>query len=230
MKDENESAGNGQSHLIYDHAWWLSALGLLFGWSFRSEGMHHVPKTGPVLFVANHQSFFDPLMVGVAVRRRIGYMARKTLFRNPAFGWLLRHLYCVPVDQEGTGIEGLRVTVRLLQEGRPVLVFPEGERTRDGVMHPFQPGVLLLIKKTLAPIVPVGIAGAYDAWPRWRPWPIPAPLFLPASRRTVAASIGKPLDAKSLADLPRDEILRRLFEEIHRESRHAEHLRRKDEG
>jgi len=116
-----------------------------------------------------------------------------------------------------------------LQAGRAVLVFPEGERTHDGQLQPLRPGVSLLIKKAQAPVVPVGIAGAYDAWPRWRPFPVPAPLFLPAQKSAIALSIGPPLDGRQLAQLSRQELLTNLFDEMKKAHDRAERLRRKND-
>lgn len=215
------------SAAFYEGVYWLSMAAFTFGFSMRVRGMAHVPKRGPVLFIANHQSFLDPLLIGLAVRRPLSYLARLSLFQNRAFAWIIRMLNAVPINHEGLGIEGLRTILALLQAGRPVVVFPEGERTWDGAVHKLQPGIQLLIKRARAPIVPVGIAGAFHAWPRWRPLPVPAPLFLPAEPGTLAVSIGKPLDARHYADLPRPELLRELYEVLHATHAHAEALRRK---
>jgi 1-acyl-sn-glycerol-3-phosphate acyltransferase len=114
-----------------------------------------------------------------------------------------------------------------LQLGKAVLVFPEGHRTSDGKLQPLMPGVHLLIKRKLAPVVPVGIAGAFEAWPRWSPLPIPAPLFLPAGKGTLAVSVGKPLDPGPLAELPREQVLNQLLAELRTVYGGAERLRRK---
>jgi 1-acyl-sn-glycerol-3-phosphate acyltransferase len=200
---------------------------MTLAFSLRLEGRGHVPRTGPVLLLANHQSFLDPILVGVASPRHLYYLARKTLFRNPVFTWLIRSVNAVPIDQEGIGKEGLQTILGLLQAGRAVVVFPEGTRTTTGAMNPLKPGIHLLIKRARAPIVPVGIAGAYDAWPLWRPVPIPSPLFLPASRRTLAVAVGQPLDSRRFADLPREQLLGELFLEIQKVQARAERLRRK---
>src|SRR5439155_15471000 len=102
---------------------------------------------------------------------------------------------------------GMKAVLDLSKRGHGTVVFPEGHRTADGNMQALLPGVLLLLKRTQAPVVPVGIAGAYDAWPRWRSYPKPAPLFLPAHRGTIAVAVGRPFDARRLAQLPREEAL-----------------------
>jgi 1-acyl-sn-glycerol-3-phosphate acyltransferase len=197
------------------------------GFSFRFEGTRHVPKTGPVLVIANHQSFLDPWLVGLAVKRHLTYLARKTLFKNPAFAAVIRSVNAVAIDQEGVGKEGIKTVVEQLHQGRAVLVFPEGSRTPDGVMHPLRPGIHLLLRRSAAAIVPVGIAGAYDAWPIWRKYPIPAPLFLPARRGTVAAAVGPPIDSHKFAALSREEACTELFVAISKIQARAEALRRR---
>jgi 1-acyl-sn-glycerol-3-phosphate acyltransferase len=214
-------------------SWWYDALaaigmaGFTLAFSYRCEGMRHVPRHGPALIIANHQSFFDPWLVGIAVRRHLVYLARKSLFRKPQFAALIRSLNAVAIDQEGIGKEGVRAILAQLAMGKAVLIFPEGTRTPDGNMYELRPGIHLLIKRTQAPIIPVGVAGAYHAFPSWRKYPLPAPLFLPATERTIAVSIGPPLQAQRFADLPRDQAMAELFNELQSMQNRAEKLRRK---
>src|SRR5207248_3003104 len=157
--------------LVYAFCSWCSALMLSVFFGLRVIGVRNLPKRGGVLVVANHQSFFDPVAIGCGRPRHFHFLARKTLFHNRLFGWFLRRLNCVPIDQEGIGIEGIRNIIARLETGHPVLVFPEGERTHDGPMQPLKAGIALLFKRVKVPIVPVGIVGAYQAWPRWRQYP-----------------------------------------------------------
>ena len=93
---------------------------------------------------------------------------------------------------------------------------------------PLKPGIHLLIKRAQgAKIVPVGIAGAYDAWPIWRSYPIAAPLFLPAGPATISIALGKPLEASRYAAMPREQALQELFDKIYAEQQRAEKLRRR---
>src|SRR5437773_1872047 len=77
------------------------------------------------------------------------------------------------------------------------------------------------------PIIPVGIAGAYDAWPIWRGYPVPAPLFLPAGPGTISVALGQPLDGRRYAEMPRDQALQQLFDKMRAEQERAEKLRRR---
>jgi 1-acyl-sn-glycerol-3-phosphate acyltransferase len=213
------------SFLWYEVVSFASLMGMTFGFSLRVEGRRHVPRTGPVLVIANHQSYLDPLLVGVASQRHLRAVARKTLFRNPLFGRLIRGLDAIPIDLKGVAKEGVRAVLEELARGRAILLFPEGTRSADGRVHPFRPGIHLLIKRVQAPIVPVGIAGAFEAWPVRRRSPVFAPLFPPAERGGVAVAVGRPLDARDLARLPREQVLGRLFEEISKLTARAERLR-----
>jgi 1-acyl-sn-glycerol-3-phosphate acyltransferase len=121
---------------------------------------------GPVIIAANHASYLDPPFVGAASDRAIFFLARKTLLDGAFFGWLLPKLNVVPVDQEGNDRSALKALIRILKKGEAVLVFPEGERTTDGNLQAALPGLGFVIAKTLAPVVPVRVFGAYDAWPR----------------------------------------------------------------
>jgi 1-acyl-sn-glycerol-3-phosphate acyltransferase len=211
---------------LYESLYFTAAAGMTLGWSLRTEGRQHVPRTGPALLIANHQSYLDPILVGLSTRRHLCYLARKTLFNNPLFGWVIRMLNAVPIDQDGVGKEGIKAILQQLQRGRAVVVYPEGNRTEDGAMQSLKPGIQLLIKRTEAPIVPVGIAGAYEAWSRWRKFPVPAPLWLPAGRGCLAVSVGKPLASRRFAHLPRERALKELHQALETQWRRALSLRR----
>ena len=210
------------------HGWYaFYHTAMTLGLSLRLGGQRNMPMEGPALVIANHQSFLDPLLIGLATHRELIYLARKTLFRNSHFARLIRFMNAVPIDQEGIGKEGIKTIVEQLTMGRAVVVFPEGERTWDGQMLPLKPGIHLLIKKTRAPIVPVGIAGAYHAYPRWRLLPSAAPLFWPPGAGNTAVYVGKPLDGRRYAELPREQALQELFDKLAESQRQAERIRRK---
>ena len=215
------------SWLLYEIGYWLSLPGLTWAFNYRYEGGRNIPLTGPALLLANHQSFLDPCLVGSATRRHLCFLARKTLFRNRLFRALIERLNAVPLDQEGVAKEGLKTILDQLKSGQAVLVFPEGERTRTGEVQPLKPGVLLLIKRLEVPIVPIGIAGAFDVLPRTRKWPKLSPFFLPTTGADIAVSVGKPIPAERYRDMPRDQVLTELQEELKRAKDRAERLRRK---
>ena len=202
--------------------------GTLF--SLRTQGGQNVPARGPVLLVSNHQAFFDPVLVGLASPRRVSFLARETLFRNKKLAWLMRSLGALPIDHRGFSREGLQSTLDALHQGKVVCVFAEGERTHTGAVEPFKPGISLLIKRVKAPIVPIGIAGAYAAWPRTRKFPRLAPRFAPPSAATIAVSVGRPIPPEKYAGMPRDEMLADLQRAVEAEVVKADQLRRQRRG
>jgi 1-acyl-sn-glycerol-3-phosphate acyltransferase len=214
------------SWLLYEMGYWISMTCLTLGFRYRFEGRRHVPPTGPVLLIANHQSFLDPMIVGYAARRHLCFLARKTLFRNRFFAGLIRRCNAVPVDQEGVAKEGLKTILEQLKAGQAVLVFPEGERTLTGELQPLRPGIFLLMKRIAAPIVPVGIAGAFEALPRTRNWPKLSPIILPPTGANIAVCIGKPIPAERYREMPREQVLEELQAELKRVNERAQQMRK----
>lgn len=135
---------------------------------FRLRVVHRerMINHGPVILASNHESYLDPPFVGAVASRAIFFLARKSLLAGPFFGWLLPKLNVIPVDQEGGDRSALKALIRILKAGEGTLVFPEGERTLDGRLRPALPGLGFVIAKTLAPVVPMRIFGAREAWPR----------------------------------------------------------------
>ena len=134
---------------------------------FRLRVLHRerMINHGPVILASNHQSYLDPPLVGSICDRAIFFLTRKNLLEGPVLGWLLPKLNVIPVDQEGKDRSALKALIRILKADEGTLVFPEGGRTVDGNLQPALPGVGLVIAKTLAPVVPVRIFGAFEAWP-----------------------------------------------------------------
>jgi 1-acyl-sn-glycerol-3-phosphate acyltransferase len=137
---------------------------------FRVEarGPEHVPRTGPVLLVANHLSVLDPPLVGVATPRRLSFMAKEELFRVPGLGRLILALGARPVRRDGGDSRALKAALGLLAEGRALLVFPEGTRGQEGRVGEAKPGVGMLAVLSGAPVVPVHVSGTGRVLPRGR--------------------------------------------------------------
>ena len=137
---------------------------LLF--QFRVIHRERMIQGGPVILAMNHQSYLDPPLAGITCDRAIYFLARRTLLDVPLLGWVLPKVNVIPVNQEGVDRTAIKTLIRLLQAGNGVLVFPEGSRTLDGNLQPAEPGLGLVIAKTLAPVVPMRIFGAREALPR----------------------------------------------------------------
>ena len=123
-------------------------------------------QSGPVILAMNHQSYLDPPLAGITCDRAIYFLARRTLLDVPLLGWLLPKLNVIPVNQENIDRSALKALIRVLKAGNAALIFPEGSRTVDGSLQAAEPGLGLIIAKTLAPVVPMRIFGAHEALPR----------------------------------------------------------------
>jgi 1-acyl-sn-glycerol-3-phosphate acyltransferase len=189
-------------------AWWrllqfLSWLVLFLLYRHRAWGMRNIPPTGPVLLVCNHQSYLDLTVLGCAIQHRHFHsMARRTLFRHPAFGWLIRSLNAFEVDQDRGDLRAIRTAIGKLKEEHLLLVFPEGSRTSDGRLQPFQSGVMTLLRRAKPTIVPMAVEGVYDVWPIWRK--------RPRLRGRVAAQYGRPIAAEALLEMEPEQAIEHL--------------------
>lgn len=150
-----------------------------------------------MVFVSNHQSNLDPVLIGVMCRRQIAYLARETLFTG-MLGPLIRSYDAVPIDREGTGLAGIRATLKRIKQGDAVLLFPEGTRTSTGDLQPLQPGFLALVRRGKAAILPVGLDGPYQAMPRGVVIPRPV---------RIGLSYGEVIPFEQVKDLPDDELI-----------------------
>jgi len=153
-------------NFYYWLGYWLSRLLAKIFFRFRILHRERMIQNGPVILAMNHQSFFDPPLAGNASDRAIFFLARRTLLDHWFWGWLLPKLNVISVEQEGSDRSALKALIRTLRAGEATLVFPEGARTLNGNLQPAQPGLGLVIAKTLAPVVPMRIFGAHEAWPR----------------------------------------------------------------
>jgi 1-acyl-sn-glycerol-3-phosphate acyltransferase len=174
-------------------------------YGLRVEGRENWPATGGALICSNHQSMFDPPLVGLTCPRRMNYLARDTLFHVPILAPLIRYMDAIPIDREGGGLAGLKETLRRLKAGEQVLIFPEGTRTRDGEVAPLKPGFISVARRSHVPLIPVGLDGAYQAWPRTSRFP-----------RTgqIAIVVGPAITAEQVAEFPDDDLLATLEQRI----------------
>jgi 1-acyl-sn-glycerol-3-phosphate acyltransferase len=133
---------------------------------YRVEGAEHVPASGPAIIAPNHVSMADPPLVAIAVPRTAKIMAKIELFRVPVIGPLIRHLGAFPVHRGTPDRAALRKAIDLLDEGWPVIIFPEGTRGDGKELGPLEKGVLLIASKSGAPIVPAYVSGTCHMLPR----------------------------------------------------------------
>lgn len=137
----------------------------------RVTGLENVPREGPFILVPNHQSIIDPVVVQAFCPRLVHSMTKSTQFAQGFSRWLMTRLHGFPVRRYRIDPQSVRMVLRRLGEGEGVCVYPEGERTWDGTLQPFRRGTLRVLLRAGVPVIPVGIDGTWDVWPRWRKLP-----------------------------------------------------------
>jgi 1-acyl-sn-glycerol-3-phosphate acyltransferase len=180
----------------------------------KAYGVENVPPRGGVLLVSNHQSYLDPVLLGVPIKRPMSYLAKSELFENKYFGGLIRGLNAFPVRQGAGDVGAVKETIKRLAQGHLLNIFPEGTRTEDGQIGKIEPGAALVVRRANVPVVPVVIDGSFEAWPRNKR------LF---HAHPIRVMYGRPMDVSNLkaAEITKliDRTLRSMFVELRAKDR-----------
>jgi 1-acyl-sn-glycerol-3-phosphate acyltransferase len=134
----------------------------------RSEGGERVPRGEPVVFMSNHESWLDIPALLATIPVQVRFLAKKSLFAWPFFGWAISSMGFIPVDRENrrTAIRSFEEAASRIRSGRSVLIFPEETRSTTSKLLPFQRGGFLIALKAGIPIVPVGLEGPRRCLPK----------------------------------------------------------------
>lgn len=161
-------------------------LKLLFKIFFRLEitGAENCPGSGALIVASNHASFLDPIIAGLAAPRALNFMARDSLFRNKIFGGILTSVNAFPLRREGADLGAMRLAIDKLCQGKAVLIFPEGTRSKDGNLGAPKAGIGLLAAMSGANILPCYIKGSIGVLPRRAVFP---------RFKKISVCIGKPV-------------------------------------
>jgi 1-acyl-sn-glycerol-3-phosphate acyltransferase len=181
---------------------WFFRVLLLLMYRVRVYGLKNYPAEDGFLICANHQSHLDPIVMGVICPRPINYLARQTLFRFKSLSWFLSWNDAIPIDLEGTGLAGLKETLRRLKRRETVLIFPEGTRSPDGKLQPIKLGFAAVGRRAKSDLLPIAFAGAFEAMPRTAWFPVPG---------SIQAVIGEPISYSEYQALT-DEALGQLLD------------------
>jgi len=149
----------------------LWARGVLLGGFVRlkSRGRERVPRDTPVVFMSNHESWLDIPALLAAIPVQVRFLAKKSLFSWPFFGWAIAAMGFIPVDRKNRreAVKSFEDAAARIRAGRSVLIFPEETRSTDGNLLPFQRGGFLIALKAGIPIVPVGLEGPRRCLPKY---------------------------------------------------------------
>lgn len=198
-----ESSRSWHARLFYwgSHLFVSLVFALLF--RLRITGRENIPPGG-MLVCCNHQSHLDPVLVGLACREPITYLARDTLFKG-WFAKLITYLGAIPIQRDGLGFAGVKKTLERLKIGEKVLIFPEGTRSPDGNLQALKGGLAVIARRAKVPLLPMAIAGAFDAWPRKQKLP---------SLKTIQMFVGPPIPLEVVLSLDDDSLTALLESEI----------------
>lgn len=179
---------------------------------FKVYGLDNIPSSGPFILASNHQSFFDPPALGCRLPRNLHYFARDSLFFWP-LGILIRNLNSIPVNRSTLDIKTLKLVLSVLNQGNPLLVFPEGTRSCNDQIQSGKKGIGLLLAKSGVPVVPAKVIGGYKVLGRG--------MIFPRIGKQIVIKYGSVVYMKDLdpgkADSNRYEVIaQRVISEITR--------------
>jgi len=172
--------------MIYLFSWIATlALAKIF-LALRVFGMQNIPGNGAFILVSNHESNADPFILGVSVpcRKWMMFLAKKELFEDRIRGWYFRKVHAVPLERGESDPSAIKQVLKILGSGRPMVMFPEGTRSKGRGLQEGKPGVGFIVSKARVPVVPAYIEGSYEA--------VPEGLFSLRKKR-VNVFIGKPV-------------------------------------
>ncbi|MFN3821783.1 MAG: lysophospholipid acyltransferase family protein [bacterium] len=130
----------------------------LFG--LKVIGRENIPSKGPFIIASNHQSWFDPPIVGSSCPRELAYAAKAELFRNLVLGPVVKYFNAIPVKRKGFDRLAIRELEKRIENAQGVVIFPEGTRFLDGKLRPPRPGIGMLMAKYNVPVIPTFVDGS----------------------------------------------------------------------
>jgi 1-acyl-sn-glycerol-3-phosphate acyltransferase len=134
----------------------------------RVEGREHIPKHGPAVLAANHQSFCDSFFIPLVVARKVTFLAKAEYFDSWKTAWFFRAAGQIPIRRAGGSASDRALeTARndVLAEGKLLGLYPEGTRSNDEYVHKGRTGVTRLSRECGVPVIPVGVVGTVDVQP-----------------------------------------------------------------
>jgi 1-acyl-sn-glycerol-3-phosphate acyltransferase len=137
---------------------------------YRVRGLEYVPKKGPLIIIANHLSWYDPILIGVVLPRRVWFFTKIEIFRWPIVGFLCRLTGQIPVDRGAHDRTAIEKGLVLLREGKAVMIFPEGTVERQERMIPAHTGTAMLAIRTGAAVLPIAHYGTRRILRSFRIW------------------------------------------------------------
>ncbi|NOX80563.1 MAG: 1-acyl-sn-glycerol-3-phosphate acyltransferase [Deltaproteobacteria bacterium] len=179
----------------------------LAGVRVRIEGLENIEPDQTYIFVANHVSQFDIFTFQGYFPHDFRWIAKKELFRIPVFGTAMQRAGFISMDRTHgrAALKSLNKAAEQIAGGTSVIIFPEGTRSRDGRLHPFKTGAIMLAIKAGVPVVPIGINGTYEILPKGR---------LLADSGEVVIRVGTPVSTADFTSHDKQKLARHLHDRV----------------
>ena len=143
---------------FYEGARIVAAPLIRFIYGIKRLGIDNFPKNGPVIVCSNHRSNNDPLIIGASMPREMKFMAKEELFKIPVLNFIIKLMGAFPVHRGKNNSEAVKTSIKILNQGKVLAIFPEGTRQKQGgTPRPFKTGAALFAYKTHAVVVPAAI-------------------------------------------------------------------------
>jgi 1-acyl-sn-glycerol-3-phosphate acyltransferase len=184
---------------------WGKTCLLVNGVRLTMEGLEHLHKESPYIFMSNHQGSYDIYSLLGYLPFQFKWLAKKELFAIPVLGWGMTAVGYISIDRAGTRetVEAMNKAARKIREGMSVVIFPEGSRSPDGLIQPFKKGGFTLAIKSKVPIVPIAIAGSREIIPKDQ-WTV--------SPGDIRVRIGQPIETEDCSMKDRMPLMERVRE------------------
>lgn len=170
--------------MVYWIGYFLTQILCLIYCPRKIYGKENIPARGGFILASNHISNVDPNILGSSFFRRLSYVAKESLFKNKFLSFMLHQVGAFPINRDTADLGAIKETLRRLKQGSPVLIFPEGTRTREASSREVQAGIGLIAVKSGVPVIPAFVEDSDKVMP-------PGSKFF--KRHLVKVYFGKPL-------------------------------------
>ncbi|MBL8840204.1 MAG: 1-acyl-sn-glycerol-3-phosphate acyltransferase [Planctomycetes bacterium] len=215
-RDDDEGLAPPRQPFLFVHAalWLFGALLCALWFRLRTRFRPSPFPRGALVVAANHVSYLDPLVLGLAVRRRVTFLVTSNVFDAPVYRLWMRLFGCIRVQEGATNVEAMRRALAALERGRVVGIFPEGGISDDGQLREGQLGVASLLLQGGAPVLTAAIVGTHDALPRGGGFPKRRPVEVRFSRLVTPDDLVHDLVPREARRVLRDAVMAAIAEQL----------------
>jgi len=186
-----------ETPLWYSLLWVTGFIIFKLFFCLKIKGKNKVPKKGGALIVANHRSYLDPIVLALLIPRKMNFMAKEELFHNQAFGYLITKLGAFPLKREKMDKRAYLKALEVLKEGKILVLFPEGTRSRSGKLGKLKEGPVRIALSSNVPLIPVVLKGTEKILP-------PGAKFIRWGK--IKVEVGEPLFSDKLKGEKKEKI------------------------